>query len=338
MDKIEFNQKKRHLTNNERANIELLHKEKVKPSEIARRLNRHRSVITRELKRNSVDQMDSELRVSKKYFADTATLLYKKRRKNTGSKLKLAEVNELIEYAEHKILKEKWSPDAAIGRFKIEYPHKNSISAKTFYNYIDLGLLKTKPIDLHLKTRLKLKKRRIVKRKRELGKSIELRPIEANNRSEIGHWEMDTVVGNRSTSNVLLTLTERVTGYEIITRINDKSSESTILGLNKIKARFKNNFNILFKSITCDNGSEFSKCFDMELLLGIPIYYAHPYSSFERGTNENYNAIIRRFIPKGKSIDNIKCSSISKIEAFMNNLPRKRFNYLSPIEYMATLI
>jgi IS30 family transposase len=339
MEQINYSQKKKHLTVGERANIELLMKEKVKPSEIARRIGRHRSVISREIKRNSIKQMDSELRVQNKYYEDAATRQYKERRKRTGRKIKLIKAKEMIEYVERQIKSpEKWSPDAAIGRAKLEHPEWESISTKTFYNYIELGLVRIKPIDLLLKTKLRPKKKRNKKRKKILGKSITERPIEANDRQEFGHWEMDTVIGKREKSSVLLTLTERKTGYEIIRKVSGKSPKDIKPALKKIKTEYDVTSESIFKTCTVDNGSEFSDSDAMESALGTLIYYANPYSSYERGTNENHNGIIRRFIPKGKSIDDIPDSFVKRVEYYMNNLPRKRFGYQTPLEYMAKLL
>ena len=338
MEQKDYTRKKRHLTPSERANIEFLLKEKVRPSEIARRLGRDRSVITREIKRNSVVQMDSELRVNNRYFADAATRQYNERRATTGCKIKLAQASEMVEYVERQIKDEKWSPDAAIGRAKLEHPEWVSISTKTFYNYIDRGLVKIKPIDLLLKVRLCPKKKKDRQREKVLGKCITERPQEANDRTELGHWEGDTVVGKREKSSVLLTLTERKTGLEIIRKISGRRPEYVLSALVEIKSVFGTNAENMLKSVTFDNGSEFSDVEGMERAIGVPVYFAHPYSSFERGTNENHNGIIRRFIPKGKSIDDVPDELIVRVEAFMNNLPRKRFGYQTPAEHMALLL
>ena len=339
MEQLNYPPKKRHLTANERANIEFLLKEKVKPAEIARRLGRERSVISREIKRNSVDQMDTELRIRRRYYSDAATRQYNERRAATGSKIKLVQASKMIQYVEQQIKSpQKWSPDAAIGRAKLEHPEWESISTKTYYNYVELGLVNVKPIYLLLKVRLspKTKKERI--RKKILGKSISERPSEVNEREEFGHWEMDTVVGKREKSAVLFTMTERKTGCEIIRKIQGKSSKDIVSALEKIKADFGSNATRMFKTCTTDNGSEFSDSKGMESALGVPVYYAHPYSSYERGTNENHNGIIRRFIPKGKCIDDISDDFVERIQGFMNTLPRKRFGYQTPIEYMAALL
>jgi len=312
----------------------MLYKEKVKRSEIAKRLGRSRSTITREIKRNAIKGEKGEI----KYAAKEAEKKYRERRKQTGAKIKLASTMDLIKYVEKKILKKNWSPDAAIGRAKLEHPEWKTISTKTYYNYVDRALVNVRTIDLTLKKCNRPKKRRIAKGKKQLGRSIDERPEEANTREELGHWEMDTVVGKREKSEVLLTLTERVTGLEIIYRMQGRAAKDTEATLKKVKARFGKNFHHVFKSITADNGSEFSSSKKLESILKIPIYHAHPYSSYERGTNENYNGIIRRFIPKGTPIESIPDSLIRRIESFMNSLPRKRFGYQMPLEHMAQLI
>jgi IS30 family transposase len=338
MDNKDCSPKKKHLTPDERSKIEILLKLKKRPSEISRELGRDRSVISREIKRNRVVQRDSKLREHHRYFADAATRQYKERRERTGCKYKLSDATELIDYVEMKVKTEKWSPDAAIGRAKLEQPGWITISTKTYYNYIDLGLVKVKPIDLQLKLRLNPKKKRIKERKKHLGRSIDERPKEVNERQEFGHWEGDTIIGKREKSSVLMTLTERKTGSEVIRKISGKSSQAVILALETLKKEFGEKCQTIFKSVTFDNGSEFSDSMGMEKALGATVYFAHPYSSFERGTNENHNGIIRRFIPKGKSIDDVSEATIARIEAFMNNLPRKRFGYRTPREYMNSLL
>jgi len=334
MEQVDYNRKKQHLTKEERANIEMLYKEKVKPSEIAERLGRCKSVISREINRNAIKGEKGEI----KYVAKEADKKYKERRRQTGAKIKLASTMDLIEYVEKKILKKNWSPDAAIGRAKLEHPEWKTISTKTYYNYVDKGLVNVRTIHLALKKCNRPKKRRVVKGKKQIGRSIDERPKEANNREEFGHWEMDTIIGKREKSEVLLTLTERVTGLEIIYKMQGRTAKDTEAKLKKIKSKYGKNFHRLFKSITADNGSEFSSSKNLETILKIPIYHAHPYCSYERGTNENYNGIIRRFIPKGTPLESIPDSLIRRIEAFMNGLPRKRFGYQTPLEHMVQLL
>lgn len=141
------------------------------------------------------------------------------------------------------------------------------------------------------------------------------------------------VVGKRKKGECLLVLTERQTGYEIIIKIPDKSSASVVNALNGLERKYGELFSVLFKSITCDNGAEFSAMEDMEnSIFGgkrTTIYYCHPYSSWERGQNENQNALIRRFIPKGTRMENYTTEYIEAVAEWINNLPRLKYQYLT---------
>src|SRR5699024_8930071 len=155
----------------------------------------------------------------------------------------------------------------------------NRLSTKTLYNYIDAGLLPVKNIDLPLKIRRKTKKKRNRNHKKQLGKSIEERPDRVEERKEFGHWEVDTVLGSRTKGNRLLTMNESKTRQENIKIIKAKISCGDHKAIQKIKENYGSAFTTTFKTITADNGSEFSElalsfnCEDIE------IYYAHPYTS-----------------------------------------------------------
>ena len=160
------------------------------------------------------------------------------------------------------------------------------------------------------------------KRVRALGKSIEERPKEINNREEVGHYEINTVILRKEKGQCLLTLTDRKSRYEIIRLIEDKTVKSVNKALKEVIKDYE------IKSITADNGSEFTRLyevFDYE-----KIYYAHPYSSYERGSNENHNRLIRRFLPKGTK--NTTQERVAFIENWINNYPKKLFNYKTPFE------
>jgi IS30 family transposase len=202
------------------------------------------------------------------------------------------------------ILKEKWSPDAVVGiaKRKNKFDKSSMVCTKTLYNYIDKRILSVRNIDLPLKTRRKHKKSIVRQNKKLLGRSISERPESVNNRKVFGHWEIDTVIGKRSNDNVLMTLTERKTREHLIYRLEEKDTKSVKKAFSQIKETTGPLFTRLFKSITADNGSEFAGL-DRQ---GIDVYYAHPYSAWERGTNERHNGLIRRFIPKGKAIKDLK--------------------------------
>ncbi|MFV0249699.1 MAG: IS30 family transposase [Bacilli bacterium] len=159
-------------------------------------------------------------------------------------------------------------------------------------------------------------------------KSIEFRPKEANDRTEYGRWEGDVVIGTRTKGCVLFTLTERKTREEIIIKIKGKASINIVKSLNSLERKFGKRFYSKFKTITFDNGVEFLDYKGMQKKGNrLSVYYAHPYCSGERGTIENNNRLIRRWIPKGISIDNITKEFIQKIEDWINNYPRAMFGY-----------
>jgi len=171
--------------------------------------------------------------------------------------------------------------------------------------------------------RIKPKKKRIRQQKRKLGRSIEQRPAEVNDRKEFGHWEGDTVIGKGHKSAVL-TLVERKTTKGFILPLLNNSARSVTDAFRTLKELPC--YDKLFKSITFDNGSEFADCHKMETE-NLQIYFAHPYSAFERGANENYNGMIRRYIPKGRDLNQYSQSDLNRINNQIDSLPRKRHNY-----------
>ena len=163
-------------------------------------------------------------------------------------------------------------------------------------------------------------------------KSIEYRPQVANTREIYGHWEGDLVIGKKQRSSVLLTFTERKTREEIIIKLPNKESENVAKALDMLEKKYKNKFYTKFKSITFDNGVEFRNWQSLEKSCKSNnkrtiIYYAHPYRSGERGSNENNNKLIRRFLPKGTNFDNISNEYIDYIQEWINNYPRMIFGY-----------
>jgi len=174
------------------------------------------------------------------------------------------------------------------------------------------------------------------------GKSIEERPQEVEKREEYGHWEMDCVVGKQGGSGaVLLVMSERKTREELIFKMPAKTQENVAETLDGLEHRYGTGFVEKFKTITVDNGSEFLDFKTLESSCIRPgekrveIYYAHPYSSRERGTNENTNKLIRRFIPKGADIGDYSEEEIKRIQHWINNYPRRIFGYKSTKDMVA---
>jgi IS30 family transposase len=324
--------KNKHLNEYERGQIQLLLEDGLSVPAIAKRLGRAYNTINDDVKRGTVTQIKEKKKVEI-YYSDTAQKRYEESRKNCGSKYKLLACEAFIKHVEQLFHEEDFSLDAIVGvaKLKGEFSANKMVCTKTLYNYVDAGLLDISNIDLPLKLKRSTKPARVRKNKKQLGRSISERPDCINSRSEFGHWEIDTVIGQKTKEDdVLLTLTERLTRKEIIRKISSKTSAAVMKALKTLIDEAGPHFSTVFKSITSDNGSEFSHLSSLEPLT--TIYFAHPYSSFERGTNERHNGLIRRFIPKGKRISDYSAKFITKIQTWCNSLPRKILDYLSPDE------
>ena len=317
-----------HLTREKRAQIEILHCQGLPKVQIARAVGISRSTLYNELSRGTVEQIDTNLKKYQRYFWDAGQRTYEENRKNSRPPMKLIKAYDFVCYAERQILKNKMSPDALCGEARLNGRFKETVSTKTLYNYIDKRILKVRNIDLPLKVKRKSHSDKCKQNKRLFGTSIEERGDEINSRTVFGHWEIDTIVGKKESSSVLLSLDERLTRKRHLVKIPSRSSEAVRMGLEKIAELYGENFENVFKSVTSDNGSEFVDL-GRYLPKSTKVYYAHPYSSFERGTNEKQNSLVRRFFPKGKSFDNITDEQIAVVENWINNLPRKIFNYHS---------
>ena len=168
------------------------------------------------------------------------------------------------------------------------------------------------------------------------GLSIDERPEAINNRAEFGHWEIDTVIGKQETSAVLLTLDERTTRYRHVIKIASRSAQAVENGIRQLQSIYGERFHTVFRSITSNNGSEFSSL--PQLLPDTPVYYAHPYSSYERGLNEKQNSLIRRFFPKGRSLDGVSPDAVQRVQDWINRFPRKAFSYASATDLFHTFL
>lgn len=317
----------KHLTKEKRAQIEILLLQGLPKLQIAKALRISRSTLYNELKRGTVVQVDTNLRTYTRYFADAGQRVYNARRTNSRPPLKLVKAHVFLSFAERKILKDGWTPDAVCGWARQNGGFDEMVCTKTLYNYIDQCLLKIRNIDLPLRVKRQTKRQRSRKNRRLLGLSIEQRPEKIQTREEFGHWEMDTIVGTNDSSAVLLSMDERQTRQRHIIKIASRTAEAVGEGIQRLKEKYGGQFSRIFRSITCDNGSEFASL--PQQLPDTPIYYAHPYSAYERGTNEKQNALVRRFFPKGRSFDEVSDETIQRVEDWINHLPRKLFQYAS---------
>lgn len=334
----------RQLTRSDRIKIEALLKAGHSKREIAEQLNVHRSTIYNELKRGRYIHRKSDWTEEERYSPDIAQKRCEENLKVRGTQLKIGNDIEYANYIEDKIVNDGYSPDAVLGELKAqgkEGKFRTRICTATLYSYIDKGIfLRLSNKDLPVK---KNRKRKYHKVKRQqaranAGDSIEKRPDSIDAREEFGHWEMDSVIGQQGKSkNTLLVLTERKTRDEIIFKLQDHTADSVVNAIDRLERKWGELFKQVFKTITVDNGSEFAYCDALEKSVfgegkRTKLYYCHPYSSWERGTNEVTNKMIRRKLPKGTNFDGTPDEEIESIENWINNYPRRIHGYHTAAE------
>lgn len=272
------------------------------------------------------------------YSADIAEYKYRLNQSSHGAPLKIGKDFELVREIERRVIDDKISPCAALGRIKREKICRTVISKTTLYRYIRAGYIFTRLTmnDVQLKKRHYQKA--MVKRPPK-GTSIEQRPAEISARNTFGHWEMDCVLGKQGTKQTILAFTERLTRFEIVYKMPDHKAATVVRFVNKLEKRYGKQFRRLFKSITVDNGVEFSDFNGLEKSIfggkRTSVYYCHPYTSCERGSNERLNRELRRLIPKGADLSTISDTHIKTVETWINNYPREIFKYATSAELFA---
>lgn len=239
------------------------------------------------------------------------------------------------------------SVDEIINDFKLnrtsEIEGMVTICTSTFYNYVEQDKIDNfSKEDLPMKTKRKRKNEKKTAKSDPKGKSIEERPFKPEDRSEFGHWEGDTIVGGKNIANsgAVLTLVERKTRFQITIKMYDRKALTVVKAIKKIKRKYPElkDYNIknIFKSITFDNGVEFSKWEDIEKYLKTTVYFAHPYASCERGSNENGNKLLRKFLPKGCNINSYDEDYVITANELINTKIRKILSYKSSLELFTT--
>lgn len=280
-------------------------------------------------------------KVYKTYSADKAEYNYRLNQSAHGAPLKIGNDFELVRAIENRVISEKISPCAALGRIKREKACRTMISKTTLYRYIRLGYIFTRITMQDVKLKPKHYQKATVKRPPK-GTSIEQRPAEIAARNTFGHWEMDCVIGKQGTKETILAFTERLTRYEIVFKMPDHKAATVVRYVDKLERRYGKKFGDLFQSITVDNGSEFSDFAGLEKSIyggkRTSVYYCHPYTSCERGSNERLNREIRRLIPKGIDLSTISHKRIKEVEMWVNSYPREIFDYATSAEMFNTYL
>ncbi|MEG1255762.1 IS30 family transposase [Clostridium sp.] len=259
--------KNKNLNFEECMTIQLRLKDWHSPNRIAKELKRTRNTVLNEMHRSTTTQIKQGKYIDT-YLADTGEAIYKKYCLNSCRTFKRLECYDFINYAVSKIKNDSWSPDACVGK-NLEtgkFEQSQIVFTKILYNYIDLGLILVKNIDLPMKLRRNTKPAIIRKHKKKLGKSIAKRPSDINSREEFGYWEIDTVIGEKSCDDcVLLTILEHMTRNVIVRKIESNSANAVMNEISSIRKLYGHEFSQVFKTITGDNGSEFTELSTLEI-------------------------------------------------------------------------
>lgn len=331
-----------------RSNHLLSKKNKLTQKHMAAVIQCSEATLSRELKKGRVELMNYNLPPYVSYSAEIAQNAYDYAATNKGPELKIGYDHEFGEYVAQRILEDNWSPDAIVMdlKKKVVPPVKTMVSTRTLYTYISKGYIAgVGNTDLPREGK---QTRRAYKRVQRANKNlgapiITERPVESTERSEPGHWEMDCIVSGKGKGlAALLTLNDRMTRECLVFKLARQTNAEVLKVLNRLErgmGRVK--FNELFKTVTVDNGSEFldwkalQKSVTGSKKPRTLVFFCHPYSSWERGTNEQNNGLIRYHIPKGAAINAYTHSQIRELQEWLNNYPRRVLGGLTANEFKA---
>ena len=341
----------KHLSFTDRLKIEAGLKMKMPAKQIADNLGVHISTVYREIKRGVYMKKEAwkdrygyetRYRYKETYSPDMAEQKYRDSLAAKGAPLKIGKDHTLAEYLERKIVDDRWTVSAVLGEIKRKgLPFSTSICVRTLYSYIEKGVfLRLSLKHLPFQGKRNRHVRHILPAKAPRGESIEKRPAFVAERLEFGHWEMDCVKGTKESKNAILAFTERLTRKEIVFLIPDLTAKTVVGKVDYLERKFGSRFYDVFKTITVDNGSEFSDCEGLEQSCcrkgkRTKVYYCHPYSAYERGSNERMNREIRRRFPKGTNFDRVSVKQVSAAESWLNSYPRGVLDYDTPDERFA---
>lgn len=329
----------KYFTEKERFQLEAyVNKLHMKPKQISLLMGKHVNTIYNELKRGRIKQVDTYLREYYIYSAYFAQKNYKYNASAKGRHLKIENDYNFAEFIETKVIKEKYSLYSALVLASDSF--NTDICLRTLYNYVYNGVFYNLTVNELSYKRRKKQKVKTVKKIYQFGKRyIDERPASIFSRSDFGHWEIDTVVGSQGSKSCLLVLSERKSRYELVFKLKNRQCSSVWRCLEKVSKKLGNSFNSVFKTVTCDNGVEFSTNYKfknnrLKKFVQTNLYYCHPYRSSERGTNENQNKLIRRHIPKGIDISKYTDEQIKRLQNWINTMPRRLFGGLSSCDIL----
>ena len=336
---------------NVRLQLEALYNAGLSKREIAVQLGVCLATVYNELKRGEYTYKrysytdywgERHYKSAKGYSPNIAEEKYRLNMSSHGAPLKIGNDYEFVRYVERRVCVDRISPSAVCGEIRRNRPCRTIVSKTTMYRYIAQGMFMGIRSE-HLPVGQKKKHyRKTIAKRPPKGTSIERRPADILLRRDFGHWEMDCVVGRQYSRNVLLVLTERQTRYEIIMKMPNRKAATVVRHLDKLERQYGKRFHALFKSITVDNGSEFADFAGLERSVyggkRTAVYYCHPYTSCERGSNERINRDIRRQFPKGTDFSKVTDKRVREVAAWVNSYPRELLGFGTSAEAFAKAV
>lgn len=310
-----------HLTVEERYQIDDLLREGFSQKEIAKTLYRSASTLSRELSRNKGERGWRPRQAQQKASARLVE-------RGLNNVIRISE--SAWEYAKQHLTTEQWSPEQIAGRAKLD--GLETISHETIYQRILEDKQAGGDLYLHLRCKKKRKKRygsvRSVRGVIPNRVDIDQRPAIVDSRRRVGDWEGDTIIGSHTGGAVIASMVERKSRYTVLAKAKNKTTTEVIGGINQHMLPIAD----LVFTITLDNGKEFSLHETMASVLNTDIYFAKPYHSWERGSNENTNGLVRQYFPKKRPFDSMTNNDLQRVEKKLNNRPRKCLGYKTPHE------
>lgn len=322
-----------HLTEQQRVCIFHLQMFGLCNAEIARRIKRHRATIARELKRF---RRHPSWPCYRRYFPDGAHTLARERRARPRG-FRWTRHRPLLAYVLRK-LRQEWSPEQIAGRIIDDFPgdEQMRLSHQSIYDYVKANRKTGGSLWKRLRQSHKVRRKAYGSGPRRCRipdrVGIEHRPAQVQSRKHSGHWEADTMI---SRNGRLATCVERKSRYVLIARLPDGTAcqfnTAALRLFRKIPVRYR-------KTLTTDNGSEFIEHKKLSSRLGFKTFFANPYASWQRGTNENTNGLIRQYVPKDMDLSGLSYQRVARIAAKLNNRPRKCLGYRTPAEVLGPVL
>lgn len=304
----------------ERVRIETYLDEGLSKQEIARKLKRESSSVRYEIKMNSV---------RKKYNAEKAQFKACQRRWRARHQVLKVAMNKVLKKYVEDAVQSYWSPEAIAGRIRFVDRHVPRVGKDAIYAFIES--VHGRKLEGYLWLKGATRKRSVPRVTIDGRTMIDKRPKSVANRRVFGHWEGDFIVSGKSGSGALLVLVERKSRYVIIRQLHDRS----IATVNSALASIFGGGQLVIDSLTIDNDISFRKHEEMSALIGAPVFFCHPYHSWEKGSVEKMNQLIRRFIPKGSDVSKVSIDRLKEIERILNNRPLKCLGFRMPSEILA---